>query len=342
MANLLPKYLLSAGNRETAAILALWSVHAAASVAADGLGSTAYSLGATALSQLCYCVGTSLLFCQLGLLAWWASLAGPRRFWRVVLSLFMLGLLIVFASRGEIARIQRIYEFQGLESAGLEFSPYERWSEFDWVFFSFSDSFRLANTAPAVLVAFLFLSSVLPCRLVHQGRKRDGTDHDPPDQALSDWQFGVRDLLAATAAVAAVLGLVAWLQPYPTWIVDYVKSAGIYHPYLLPYSITIVLATWFIGYFLLGRTICRRNLIILALLAVAVGTLWVLLDILVVLAVLGVSNWRVISPMNVALMFGRTFVDCTILAVSFILLRIAGFRISRAPSRILRRWSTKE
>lgn len=338
MASLLPKQLRSIGETETAAILALWSLHVCAALVVDNWESAWHS-------QFRDYLPTSFLFCQLGLLAWWACLAGPRRFWRVILSLTMFVLLIAFASRHVITALRYIYEVHDLEASGLVFSPYEHWNELDWGVYLSSDASYLTITAPFIFAAFAILGWIVPCKLIRRHRGPDGTADGPPKHVLSEWQFGVRDLFGGTAAVAAVMGLICWLQPYPTWIIDYGRSAGMYPPVAralhIPYIITVVLGTWVTGYFFLGRSICRRSLTILILLVVSVGTLYPLLYSLILPVVVGVSRWE-LDPMTFGLMLGSTFLDWIILGGSFLLLRMAGFRITRARSRILRRWETSE
>ena len=174
--------------------------------------------------------------------------------------------------------------------------------------------------------------------------RSDYTTFSPTDRGLSDWQFGVRDVLAATAAIAAVTGLIAWIQPYPFWILEFGKSAvvhtGTYGVLLITHIVTIVPGAWFSGYLFLRETIRLRDLIILVLLAAT--------DSMIKVLTTGGLCWMVHGvPVSIVLDIVRPLLESTllcwaILAISFLLLRMAGFRITRARSRVLRGWATSE
>ena len=330
MAPLLPKHLLSTSKKETAAIVALWSIHACAVMVVDNGDREGYLRSRDYLT-------TPFLSCQLGLLAWWACLTGPRRFWRVILSVTMFGLLIAFALRQMIPTLRYVHE-----ASDGAFTPNE---QLLWIFYFGYESGFVTLTAPFVFAFLAVIGWLVPCKMTRQRHQSDATDSGPPDRVLSEWQFGVGDLLAGTAAIAAVTGLIAWIQPYPTWILEYGYYAVVHTwglgLFLIPLVLTVVPATWFSGYFLLAQTIRPRYLAILVLLATMNCVPNVLINDVIAPVAYGMGE-SVLVPSDIGAMIGITFLHWIILGSSFFLLRMAGFRITRARSRVLRHCSTSE
>ena len=155
MVSLPPKHVLSISKKESAAILALASIHVCA-VAAVVFGESRFP-------QLVGNLAMPFLYCQLGLLAWWSCLAGPRRFWRIVLSLIMLALLIALASRRMI--IEAGISFEGGEWIS---SPNRPWNQFDWLGYFTLIGGSLTLTAPFSFAAFVILGWIVPCKMTHR------------------------------------------------------------------------------------------------------------------------------------------------------------------------------
>jgi hypothetical protein len=334
MAPLLPRRLLRGRKTEAAAIVALVAIHAGLLIVVVFWGEESAELFDTLTNPF--------LFCQFGLLAWWACLKGPRLFWRVILSVVLAASLIALASREYV--LEEARPNQGWSWLFWDAKPWDDWG---WAFYFISTGGLLMVTAPFILVAFVILGWIVPCGMTHQRRRSDATASGPPAHALSDWQFGVGDMLAGTAAIAALTGFIVWTQPYPTWILDCAKNAVVIpRTYgwgvpcmFIPSIITVILATWFTGYFLLGRTVHRRHLVILAMLALADGVLSLLTTYSINHLAFPEENVP-LAPSDAVEWIGTVLLHWLILASSFFLLRIAGFRITRARSRVLRRWST--
>jgi len=327
MPPLLPKHLLSTGKKEAAGILAFGAIHTGLLILVVFWGE----------ESSCYTFENPFLFCQLGLLAWWACLKGPRRFWRIVLSVALAASLFALASREYILAASQ--PSQGWSWLSL-FWDAEPWDEWGWGFYFISTGGLLPVTAPFIFLALVILGWVVPCTMTRRHGRPDAPAAGPPDRALNAWQFGIGDLLALTVAIAAVTGLVAWVQPYPTWILECEYNAVVYAGTKgeIITIVTITLGTWFSGYFLLGQTIRPRHLAILVLLGAINIVLSVLSNDVLGLMSLGTREltlklWYVKEAAK------WTLICWIILGSSFYLLRIAGFRITRARSRLLRRWS---
>ncbi len=320
MPALLPKHLAFATKTQAAAILALAAIHTTALVAVLCLESRHLMAVATWASPF--------LYCQLGLLAWWACLRGPRRFRRAIVSLLVLALLIALASRTAI-----LGAVAGHGDGEWVHSSSSPWDDINWHIYFGSIGGFLTIDAPFILIAFVTLQWLLPYELTHPRAQSDAL-------ASSDWRFGIRDVFAAAAAIAAVGGLIAWLQPYPTWLQEYGYNAFMRAPssglLQLPGILTVVLATWFSARFLLEPTISPRCLYNLVLIAGINGAINVIVQDAIAWAVLGRPE-AILVPYFAWLNLRSTFFDWIILASSFFLLRIAGFRITRVGSRFLLR-----
>lgn len=284
---------------------------------------------------------TRFLQGQLGLLAWLVALANAGRFWRFILALLTLGSLIALVS-------YRLFvaDFQILDPA-WGYAPTAPWNPWKWeVWFCLEPAGRLQLQAPWVLVSLLVLGLFLPCSVAEPRQQANLTDRAAPIPTTRVWQFRIRDLLGATASVALLLGLVLWIQPYPTWAIEYGRNAialtredpmAVFRP--IP---AIVVITWLSARLLL----CERMRwywpivvifsLVLSVVAAIGAVVYVPFDLPIdssstIVECLVYLSWDPL--MN---FFRGPFMNWTFLGPSFLPLRLAGFRVTCGRGRVLR------